>query len=448
MATLDWVAEATGGQLIGASAPFTSVTQDTRNLRPGGLYVALRGERFDGHSFVRRAASLGAAGALVAEASDSPLPQVQVTDTLAALQVMARRWLERFDVPVVAVTGSNGKTTVKQMLAAILGGVGPTLATAGNFNNHIGLPLTLMRLDGSHRFAVLEMGANKPGDIAELVAIAPPRVALITHAAAAHLAGFGGLDGVARTKGEIYGGLQSGGTAVINADDRYAAQWAQTAQGASQIRFGLDQPADVTASDLRMSPAATRLTLQVAGRSVALELPLSGRHNVMNALAAAAAAHALGISLPQIADGLARLEPAPGRLTPRTADCGAALLDDSYNANPTSLQAALAVLAQADGKRWLALGNMNELGSNAVEAHVEAGRQARAAGVERLFLLGDLAAHAAQGFGEGAEIADSMDVLCKQVASEISPQVCLLIKGSRGARMERLVQALTTGEAG
>lgn len=446
METLKWVADAVGGTLTGEPVSFSSVTQDTRALQAGGLYVALRGERFDGHAFVRKAASLGAAGALVSERCEAALPQIEVADTLHALQTMASQWLARFDIPVVAVTGSNGKTTVKQMLAAILGGVGPTLSTAGNLNNHIGLPLTLMRLNAAHRFAVLEMGASKAGDIAELVAIAPPRVAVITHAAAAHLSGFGGLDGVARTKGEIYAGLQPGGTAVINADDRYADQWAQTASGRPQLRFGLEQPADVTAVDIQYSPIETTLTLQVSGRAHPVRLPVSGRHNVMNALAAAAAAHALGISLPQIAAGLERLEPAPGRLTPRRARQGAQILDDTYNANPASLTAALNVLAQADGERWVALGNMNELGADAVEAHVEAGRQARAAGVRRLFAVGDLAAHAAAGFGDGAVVSDSMEQLCEQLASDMTSQVCLLVKGSRGARMERLVQALTADE--
>lgn len=448
MATLEWVARAVGGRLTGDAVPFASVTQDTRNLQGGALYVALRGDRFDGHSFVRRAAALGAAGALVAERCDSALPQVEVDDTLVALQQMARQWLLGFDTPVVAVTGSNGKTTVKQMLAAILGGVGPTLATAGNLNNQIGLPLTLMRLTADHRFAVLEMGASKPGDIAELVGIARPQVAIVTHAAAAHLAGFGGLDGVARTKGEIYSGLRPGGTAVINADDPYAERWAHMAADHAQLRFGLEQAAEVTASSLDLSPLDSGFTLHVGGVTQALRLPVSGRHNVMNALAAAAAAHALGIDISDIAAGLERLEPAPGRLTPRRAQVGAAILDDTYNANPASLKAALDVLANADGKRWLALGNMNELGTDAVAAHVEAGRQARAAGVQRLFALGDLATHAAEGFGDGAVLADSMEQLCAQVSSEIGSDVCLLVKGSRGARMERLVQALVTGEAG
>ncbi|MBB86202.1 MAG: UDP-N-acetylmuramoyl-tripeptide--D-alanyl-D-alanine ligase [Xanthomonadales bacterium] len=446
MDTLDWVAQATGGTLHGQAAAFTGVTQDTRTLQAQDLYVALKGERFDGHTYVRKAASLGAAGALVSELTELDFPQVLVDDGLRGLQSLARGWLQRHDLRVVAVTGSNGKTTVKQMLAAILEPVGSTLATPGNLNNHIGLPLTLLRLRAQHRYAVLEMGASKPGDIAELVGIAPPQVAVITHAAAAHLQGFGGLDGVARTKGEIYGGLSEDGVAVINADDAYADLWTGLAQGHRRLRFGLTAPVEVTAKALRPDATGTLFTLVLVDERVEVRLPVAGRHNVMNALAAAAAAHALGCSAAQIADGLSRLEPAPGRMTPRVAATGAQILDDTYNANPASLAAALSVLAQQDGRRWLALGNMNELGADAQQAHRQAGEQARAAGVQRLFVIGDLAVHAADGFGAGASVADSMDALVEQVAEALDEDVCLLVKGSRGARMERLVQALAVAE--
>lgn len=446
MDTLDWVAGAVGGTLHGPSVRFNGVTQDTRNLRPQDLYVALKGERFDGHAFLRKAASLGAAGALVSELADLALPQVLVDDSLLGLQALARGWLDRFDTRVIGVTGSNGKTTVKQMLAAILEPVGPTLATHGNLNNHIGLPLTLLRLREQHRYAVLEMGASKPGDIAELVGIAAPHVAVITHAAAAHLEGFGSLEGVARTKGEIYSGLRDDGVAVINVDDAHAGLWRELAGVHRCLSFGLDTPADVTAREIRMDGAQMSFTLRLPDDETEVRLPVIGRHNVMNALAAAAVAQALGCTARQIADGLARLEPAPGRMTPRIASCGARLFDDSYNANPTSLAAALSVLGQQDGHRWLALGNMNELGSDAVAAHRKAGEQARAAGVERLFVVGDLAIHAAEGFGSGAVAADSMEQMIEQVSESLDDTVCLLIKGSRGARMERLVQALGTVE--
>lgn len=442
------VAHSVGGVLRGADAAFAGVSTDTRESVAGRLFVALSGPNFDGHDFIGAAASGGAAGALVARTIDVDLPQVVVADPRAALGVYGRDWRLQFDCPVVAITGSSGKTTVKEMTAAILGTRGPVLATRGNLNNDIGLPLMLVELTDAHTAAVFEMGANHRGEIAGLAELARPDVGLVTNAGPAHLEGFGGIDGVAHGKGELYRSLSTGGCAVINANDRYAPMWREFSTHCRRIEFGIDVEAEWSARDVEIGPQADggqRFMLHAPDGTHEVALAVPGRHNVANALAAAAAAGALGVPSARMVAALAGFAGVGRRMRMVAATGGARLIDDTYNANPASLDAALEVLATMPGRRWLVLGDMLELGDAAEAMHDRAGRHAREHGVERLFAYGPLAGGAARAFGAGAAAYDDVDELAARVADELAPDVTVLIKGSRGMRMERLVAALGGG---
>ena len=428
----------------GADVVFSGVSTDTRTLEKGNLFVALQGPNFDGHHYIDHAHQRGAAAVAVSEPVSANLPALQVDDTRLALGQLAYHWRRRFQIPVVAVTGSNGKTTVKEMLAAILQQRGPTLATAGNFNNDIGLPHTLFRLDATHRFAVIEMGANQPGEIDYLAGLAAPDVAIVNNAGPAHLEGFGSLQGVASAKGELFARLSGNGVAIINADDVYAGYWRGLVKSADIIDFGLDRAA-VTAQ-WRAELTGSHLEVATPAGDFAATLHLPGQHNVMNALAATAAALALDTPLAQIASGLENLQPVAGRLQLRPGIRGSRLIDDTYNANPESLQAALDVLARQPGQRWLALGDMGELGGDAEVLHHRAAGAAKAAGVSRLFALGELAALTAQEFGAAARAFDSMEAMIALLKQDIQEEVTLLVKGSRSMHMERIVVALDAGE--
>ncbi|MGH8460229.1 MAG: UDP-N-acetylmuramoyl-tripeptide--D-alanyl-D-alanine ligase [Stenotrophobium sp.] len=449
MEQLSDVARRIDASLHGADTLFNRVITDTRQLLPGDLFVALQGENFDGHEFVRRAGSLGAVGALVSRQVDCELPQLIVPDTLRALQDYAAAWRGEFNLPVVAVTGSNGKTTTKQLLAAIFAARGPVLATAGNLNNHIGLPLTLLSLRREHRTAVIEMGASHAGEIALLTRLTRPDIGVVTQAADAHLEGFGSREGVARAKGELFAGLGHG-IAVINADDAYAPLWREMARPAAMINFGFSEQADVRALNLESLPAAggSRFELLAPGGRQAVSLPLPGQHNVSNALAAAACAVALGMDLHDIAAGLARVQSAQGRVNWKVTPQGARLLDDSYNANPSSLRAGMELLATLPGQRWLVLGDMAELGSDAPRLHAEAGAIARDLGLDRVYALGALAGAAAKAFGAGGSTFENHEALANALRPHLNTNVALLVKGSRSARMERVVAALVDGKAG
>ena len=431
--------------LHGSDARFTRVTTDTRQLAPGDLFVALKGERFDGHHFLEQARAAGATGALVSEAQPSSLPQVIVPDTLAGLQEYATSWRGDFHIPFVGVTGSNGKTTVKQMLSAIFTRRGPVLATVGNLNNHIGVPLTLLSVREEHQTAVIEMGANHPGEIARLAALARPDVGVVNNAGDAHLEGFGSREGVARAKGELFEALADG-VSVINADDDFASLWRELAQG-DVITFGLGDDADVRAVNPRAEPPEAPLGMEFELRTPegrqGVRLPLPGVHNVRNALAAAACAVALGMDARDIATGLLNVRPVAGRLSWRKALGGARLLDDTYNANPTSLRAGLELLASVQARRWLVLGDMGELGRGSEQLHFAAGEDARALGIERLYAVGTLAREAAKGFGTGAVHFHDVAELVAEVRERLAPDVALLVKGSRSSRMERVVAGLT-----
>ena len=446
METLFAVAQRIGARLEGNNVGFSRVVTDTRQLTAGDLFVALKGENFDGHEFVAKAAASGAVGAIVSRHVDCALPQIIVDDTLIALQEYASSWRNDFDLPVVAVTGSNGKTTTKQMLSAIFVARGPVLATQGNLNNHIGVPLTLLSLRREHSTAVIEMGANHHGEIALLTRLARPNIGVITQAGDAHLEGFGSREGVARAKGELFAGIGSG-IAVINADDAYAPLWREISKDSSKLTFGFSEQADVRAQHAQPvpaeSPTGTRFELRAPEGRQTVNLPLPGRHNVSNALAAAACAVALGMDLKDIAAGLERMDAPQGRLSWKATPEGARLLDDSYNANPTSLQAGMELLASLSGERVLVLGGMAELGDNAPQLHFDAGVSAKKLRIDRLYTLGPMAAEAARGFGEGGHAFDDFNQLAAALQPHLNKNVALLVKGSRSSRMERVVAALT-----
>ncbi|MBV9620904.1 MAG: UDP-N-acetylmuramoyl-tripeptide--D-alanyl-D-alanine ligase [Gammaproteobacteria bacterium] len=452
--TLAEFARACGGTLRGADAAYSDVVTDSRTLRRGQLFVALRGPNFDGHDFVAAARQAGAAGALVSAPQPQPLPQVVVSDTQLALERAARSWRAQFRGPLVGVGGSNGKTTTKEMTAAILAQAGACLATRGNLNNHIGVPLTLLALTAEHRFAVIEMGANRPGEIAALAALARPTVGLITNAGAEHLLGFGTLEGVARAEGEMVSGLSAAATAVLNADDEFFTLW-RGSTPARVVTFGLKAAADFSASEIRSQVGAegfqTHFRLHAPQGTTAVRLGLGGTHNVTNALAAAAAAASAGASLEHVAAGLAGVRPVPGRLQFRQTAGGAWLIDDAYNANPSSVRAAIEVLMSLEGRKWLVLGDMGELGVSAEQAHASVGEFARSAGIERLYATGPLMALAVQSFGAGAQWFADVAQLTGQLNAALaadSGAVRILVKGSRFNRLERVVQALTGAGAG
>ena len=446
---LSWIAQATGGRLVGDDRTVDAVATDTRAL-PGGdaLFVALKGERFDGHAHVRAAADGGCVAALVARPVEAALPQVVVADTERALASLAAAVQRERATKVLAVTGSNGKTTVKTLLHSILRQLGSAYANPGNRNNEIGLPLAVLDAPDDARFAVYEMGAGKPGDIAYLTAIARPDVALVNNIASAHLERMGSLLGIAQTKGAIYQALPADGVAVVNADDAFALYFSERLRGVRMIRFGIEAEADISARDIHGGLQGSRFTLVTPGGEVEVALPLPGRHNVRNALAAAAMATAVGAGPAQIRAGLEAVEGVAGRLAAHRLRRGATLVDDSYNANPGSLAAAIDTLADGGGEAWLVLSDMRELGADEVALHAEAGARTRAAGIARLFALGELSAHAARTFGEGGSVHASHAALADALWAQLGAGTTVLVKGSRGSAMDKIVTALLQRDAG
>ena len=446
---LSWIAQATGGRLVGDDRTVDAVATDTRAL-PGGdaLFVALKGERFDGHAHVRAAADGGCVAALVARPVEAALPQVVVADTERALASLAAAVQRERATKVLAVTGSNGKTTVKTLLHSILRQLGSAYANPGNRNNEIGLPLAVLDAPDDARFAVYEMGAGKPGDIAYLTAIARPDVALVNNIASAHLERMGSLLGIAQTKGAIYQALPADGVAVVNADDAFALYSSERLRGVRMIRFGIEAEADISARDIHGGLQGSRFTLVTPEGEVEVALPLPGRHNVRNALAAAAMATAVGAGPAQIRAGLEAVDGVAGRLAAHRLRRGATLVDDSYNANPGSLAAAIDTLADGGGEAWLVLGDMRELGADEVALHAEAGARARAAGIARLFALGELSAHAARTFGEGGSVHASHAALADALWAQLGAGTTVLVKGSRGSAMDKIVTALLQRDAG
>jgi len=443
------VAQRIGGSLHGDDASFARVISDTRQLRRGDLFVALSGERFDGHDFLRRALQLGAVGALVSRLQDGVPGQVLAPDdTLSALQRYAASWRRDFIVPAVGVAGSNGKTTTRHLLATVLEAQGPVLATQGNLNNHIGVPLTLLGLRAEHRSAVIEMGANHIGEIAPLAALAAPTVGVITASGEDHLEGFGSVEASARTNGELFAALPADGSAVINADDACAELWRKQAAHCRRLTFGFSKDADIRARTVTLARDGSTFDLVTPRGQIKVSLLLPGRHNVSNALAAAAVGVELGVPLDMIGARLATARPVSGRGGwCETAD-GVRVLDDTYNANPASLRAALDLLAQQPAPRIAVLGDMGELGASASRLHEVCGDYARRVGVDTLFGLGPLSAHTVAGFGRGAHHFDALEPLLAALQQALTPGAVVLVKGSRSARMERVVAALcgTTAE--
>jgi UDP-N-acetylmuramoyl-tripeptide--D-alanyl-D-alanine ligase len=444
---LSEVVRCSQGRMAGEDREFTSVSTDTRTMQPGALFVALAGPTFDGHDFVATAAEKGAAAALVSRPLSVDLPQIVAADPLAALSDFARAWRRQFKIPVIGVTGSNGKTTTKELIGSILSQLGPTLVTRGNLNNHIGVPLTLLELTDKHRYAVIEMGASHTGEIAHLASLAEPTIGIVTNAGAAHLEGFGSLQGVADGKGELFHALPLEGVAVINADDKFASQWRDTTTADRVLTFGFEQPADFMAHKVRevSSPAGFRIDFDLVTPEGTLpaSIPLAGLHNLRNALGAAAAACAAGTPVEQIVSGLAAMKTVAGRLELKPAINGAFIVDDSYNANPSSLKAGLDAMRSFAGPRWLVLGEMKELGPASDEFHAEVGRYARQAGIERLLAVGEGSHFAVEAFGPGGQWFADVDALIRDARTSLTSGVAVLIKGSRANRLERVSAALS-----
>ena len=450
MMDLQAAARATAGRLQGDNRSFTGVSTDSRTLNSGDLFVALRGDNFDGHDYLAAAQGRGAVAAIVAADAAVPsqaggLPTIEVADTRLSLGALAAEWRSRFVLPLIAVTGSNGKTTTKEMIASILQAAHPgaVLATRGNYNNDIGLPLTLLTLNSAHRAAIVEMGMNHPGEIAYLAGIARPTVALITNAQRAHLAGMGTLEAIATEKGSIFSGLDENGIAVFNADDPWADLWRRQSRGLGVLTFGFSRPADV-GGRFRLHGLETRLTVLVPDGSVLeVELALPGQHNARNALAAAAACLAAGVSAEAVGRGLAAFRGLHGRLQQRPALHGALLIDDTYNANPDSVRAAIDVLAATIGRKVLVLGDMGEIGEMSAQFHDEIGGYAKSQGIDRLFALGEASTLAAHNFGHGGVHFSDVSLLIDALNGELAPGTTVLVKGSRFMRMERVANAVS-----
>ena len=448
MMSIREAANAISATVRGPETRFDSVFSDSRAPVKGGLFVALRGEHFDGHQFVREVLSQGAAAAMVdaawAASAATELPLLVVDDTRRGLGLLAASWRSRFAIPLIGITGSNGKTTVKEMCAAILRahfGVDAVLATSGNLNNDIGLPLTLLTLRPQHRAAVIEMGMNHAGEISWLTKLACPTIAIINNAQRAHLEGLGSVTGVAQAKGEIFEGLEDGGVAVINADDPHVDLWRSLNAKRKVISFGIDHNADVSAV-IRPQGLGSAMNIQTPAGSTQLELRAPGRHNARNALAAIAAAIATNVPLTAITSALAAYTGLKGRLQYQPGINGAQVIDDSYNANPDSMAAAVAVLAGLPGKRIFVMGDMGEVGEAGAQFHDELGGYAKSMGIERLFCLGDLSVAAAHNFDTGAEHFGRIEDLIKALKHELDPATTVLVKGSRFMRMERVVEAI------
>ena len=450
MMRLSEAAIATQGQVIGQDALFTSVGSDSRALTPGQLFVALRGEHFDGHAYAQQCLDQGAAAAMISTEQANLSAALLVQDTRLALGELAAHWRNKFSIPLAAITGSNGKTTVKEMLASILraatGDDDSVLATQGNLNNDIGLPLTLLKLRAQHRYAVVEMGMNHAGEISYLTRIGRPTVALVNNATVAHLGGLVTVEAVALAKGEIFEGLAADGIAVINVDDSFAPLWKLLAAPHPIMTFGLEQNsllgADVSA-DYRLDADGSEINIKTPLGDAEFHLPVAGVHNVRNALAAVTAALAIGISLAAITQGLAGFAGVKGRLQHKAGLNGARVIDDTYNANPASTKAAIDVLAAQTGKKLLVLGDMGELGADAAQMHADIGSYAKLAGIAALYTLGDLSRETATAFGSGAQHYDAPEALAAQLMAQMDTNAVVLVKGSRFMRMERVVTLIT-----
>ncbi|MFO1290732.1 MAG: UDP-N-acetylmuramoyl-tripeptide--D-alanyl-D-alanine ligase [Nitrosomonas sp.] len=457
MMTVQEAARMLNADWHGDDLAFGDVSTDSRQIKAGDLFVALSGDRFDGHDYIGDTIERGAVAALVArEIKKTKLPQhfgwIHVANTRLALGQLASQWRDRFSLPLVAVTGSNGKTTVKEMIASIFtkaasrqsnfttdASVDQVLATIGNLNNDIGVPLTLLRLRQHHVYAVVEMGMNHAGEIAYLTQLAKPDIAVITNAGAAHIEGLGSIELVAHAKGEIFQGLDKSGVAIINADDKYAQLWYQLAGNRQIISFGMNAKAQIRA-DCHLLASSNKWILKFPKEESEIELQVLGQHNVMNALAAAAAALGAGVSEQVIIEGLSAFSGVKGRMQKKSGLHQATLIDDTYNANPASVSAALSVLAHLSGRKIFVLGDMGELGVGGADLHRKIGEEASRAGIEKLLALGELSVNAAEGFGKGAMHFSNIDELLEEAEKLLDHNVTMLVKGSRFMKMERVIQ--------
>lgn len=440
---------AMSGELIGEDSIFHGVSTDSREVRSGELFFALKGEQFDGHDMCESAVQKGAAACVVEREVSISKPHIKVPNTRLALGELARYWRMQHQTKLIGVTGSNGKTTTKEMLAAIFGGIGKVLATKGNFNNDIGLPKTLFELSEEHEFCVIEMGANHIGEIAQLAGIAKPQVGIITLCAPAHLEGFGSIEGVAEAKGEIFSALPADGTAIINADDRFCDYWREISSGRNKITFGLNpETADVYATKIegKALGCGTTFSFHYGEELRKITIPHDGLHNVLNALAAGAGALGLGCSLDQIANGLAQSEIVSGRLNFHRLKQNVQLIDDTYNANPSSLMAAVNVAANSGCEHWVVMGDMGELGDEGAEIHEQCGSDIKASGATYLFTFGELAGFASRAFGPNGLHFENKDRLSQEIVLKINERqakpLVILIKGSRFTQMETVVETV------
>jgi UDP-N-acetylmuramoyl-tripeptide--D-alanyl-D-alanine ligase len=426
----------------GPEAIFNAVSTDTRSLQPGALFVAIQGKNFDGHNFLDEAIKHGAIGVVVSKPYSADVPVIQVEDTLNAYGQIAAMHRSKFDLPMVGVTGSCGKTSVKSMIASILQQVGKVLSPPGSFNNEIGLPKTLLELNAEHEFGVLEMGARKPGDIKYLMGLVNPNVVLVNNVAPAHTETFGDLDTIAATKGEIYKYLQADGVAVINVDDQYAPYWLSSLTTQKVITFGLEHTADVTCAYIVEEHHRIKMELVADQGSVQILLPLIGLHNVMNALAASAAALALGISLDDIKAGLEAFKTVTRRMEIKPGQQGATVIDDSYNANPNAMRFAVDVLSKQQGRKIMVIGDMLELGVQSEERHKVLGQQIKAAGIDSLLAYGNFTKLAVEEFGTQAQYFADKSELIARLTTMLDSNTVVLVKGSHGMRMNEVVNAI------
>lgn len=442
------VAPALNAECINGDVSINSISIDSRTITPGNIFVALKGENFDGHRFAADVTRLGATGLVVEnEIEDCDLPQLIVNDTTKALGQLANLYRKQFTCPVIAITGSSGKTSVKEMLCSVLSQDGDVIATKGNLNNHIGVPLTLFEIKPNHRFAVIEMGASAESEIGYLCQLALPDIAVVNNVLPAHLEGFGSIDGIARAKGEIYGGLSEEGVALINLDEPYVEQWRNSTKG-KVITFGFSPNANITASKIELAPDGVTFQLTVACETAPATLLVPGKHNVANALAVAACACALGLNADEIAKGLALFKPVKGRLKAAEGINGETIFDDSYNANPGSVKAGIDVLAETSGEKIFLFGGMAELGSEADSMHRDIGRYASEKNIDTLFVCGDFAESVIAGYTAdnnllaGAAFKTKEALIDAYKAKKFAKGATVLVKGSRSAGMDEVVQAL------
>ncbi len=442
------IAKAVDGSLSGEEKMISSVSIDTRTLQAGDLYIAIQGENFDGHDFVAKAEQAGAAAIMVAKPMATNTAQIIVADTRLALAELAGAWKQSLQLKTIAITGSNGKTTVKEMIAAILSVKAKVLYTQGNLNNDIGVPLTLLRLQEEDQYAVIEMGANHAGEIAYSSRYVKPDVAVINNIGAAHLEGFGSLQGVAQAKSEIFSDLGEQGIAILNRDDDFYDFCLKTVKQKQNCSFGLSEAADIRATEITVENSAegfyTSFVLSNGIEQQEIKLALAGQHNVLNALAAAACCISLGISLPQIKQGLEKMQAVTGRLQALTGKKGNLVIDDTYNANPSSVKAALDVLMQCQGEPWFVLGALAEIGDDSEKVHAELGELIQSMNVVRLLAIGSDTESAVDSFGKGAKFFSSQQQLIDYLEQVLTGDETVLVKGSRSQKMENIVASLVT----